>query len=129
MFGAVTKADRQLRDLGGRRLGKSGRRVDAGPDRGAAERQLIDAFSRILDAFEIVRQHSGIAGPFLAHVIGVASCIWVRPILTMSFHLRPLLIALCKAVTAGINRCLTLMRRAIYIADGNESFDDCDMLT
>jgi len=33
--------------------------------------------------------------------------------------------ASCKAVTAGIRWCFTLTAAAIYIADGNESFDDC----
>ena len=55
---------------------------------------------------------------------------WVRPILTMSFHAFAFAsIASCRAVTAGIRRCFTLTAAAIYIADGNVSFDDCAMLT
>src|SRR5208337_4909001 len=34
-----------------------------------------------------------------------------------------------RAVTAGSSRLFTLTAAAIYIADGNVSFDDCDMLT
>ena len=56
---------------------------------------------------------------------------WVRPILTMSFHALALAsIASRSAFTAGISRCLTVITAAaMYIAEGNESFDDCDMLT
>ncbi len=55
---------------------------------------------------------------------------WVRPILTMSFHSSAFAaIASRSAVTAGIRRCFTLTAAAMYIADGNESFDDCAMLT
>ena len=55
---------------------------------------------------------------------------WVRPILTMSFHCSALAaIASCSALTAGISRCFTFSAAAMYIADGKESFDDCDMLT
>jgi protein gp37 len=39
------------------------------------------------------------------------------------------LIASCKAVTAGIRRCFAFTAAAIYMADGNESFDDWAMLT
>jgi len=35
----------------------------------------------------------------------------------------------CSACTAGISRCTVLTAAAMYMADGNESFDDCDMLT
>ena len=56
----------QLGDLGGGRLGEARRGVDAGADRGAAEREAIDALQRVLDALEIVGQHAGIARPFLA---------------------------------------------------------------
>src|SRR5262245_64765752 len=38
-------------------------------------------------------------------------------------------IASCSRLTAGIRRCFTLTAAAMYIAEGNESFDDCDMLT
>jgi len=55
----------QFGDLGGRRFGKAGRGVDAGADRGAAERQAIDALQGRFDPLQIVRQHRGIAGPFL----------------------------------------------------------------
>ena len=54
------------RDLGRRRLGEAGRGVDAGAHRGAAERQPVDALQRVVDPLEIVRQHAGIARPFLA---------------------------------------------------------------
>ena len=55
---------------------------------------------------------------------------WVRPILTMSFHSAAFAaIASRSAVTAGISRCLTSTAAAMYIAEGNVSFDDCDMLT
>src|SRR5262252_8154032 len=55
---------------------------------------------------------------------------WVRPILTMSRHACAFAaIASRKAATAGIRRSLVLTAAAIYIADGNESFDDCDMFT
>ena len=55
----------------------------------------------------------------------------VRPILTMSFHAWSTFaaIASCSAFTAGINRCFTLTAAAMFIAEGNESFDDCAMLT
>ena len=39
------------------------------------------------------------------------------------------LIASRKAVTAGMRRRFTLTAAAMYIADGNVSFDDCAMLT
>src|SRR5215510_2147583 len=55
---------------------------------------------------------------------------WVRPILTMSFHsFAFLLIASRKAATAGMRRSFTLTAAAMDIAEGNESFDDCAMLT
>src|SRR5215467_15900670 len=38
-------------------------------------------------------------------------------------------IASWSAVTAGISRSFTFTAAAIHIADGNESFDDCAMLT
>ena len=41
-------------DLGGGRLGEARRGVDAGADRGAAERQAVDARQRVLDPLEIV---------------------------------------------------------------------------
>src|SRR6266446_7000148 len=54
----------------------------------------------------------------------------VRPIFTMSSHSTALTaIALRSAATAGIKRSLTLTAAAMCIADGKESFDDCDMLT
>jgi len=55
---------------------------------------------------------------------------WVRPIFTMSSHSAALAaIASRSAVTAGINRSLTLTAAAMCIADGKVSFDDCDMFT
>src|SRR5689334_24534645 len=63
-------------------------------------------------------------------VRGVASCMCVRPILTMSFHASALAaIAPDSAFTAGIRRCATFIAAAMLIAEGNESFDDCAMLT
>ena len=48
----------------------------------------------------------------------------------MSFQASTLAaMASCKALTAGTRRCVTLSAAAIYIAEGKESFDDCDMLT
>src|SRR5882672_8041688 len=62
--------------------------------------------------------------------MGVASCMWVRPILTISVHSELFVaIASCSALTAGIRRCVTLTAAAIYIAEGKLSFDDCDMFT
>src|SRR5215510_9276871 len=63
-------------------------------------------------------------------VSGVASCMWVRPILTLSpqaFALAP--IAARTAVTPGTTRCVTFTAAAMYMADGNESFDDWAMFT
>src|SRR6266478_3033488 len=37
--------------------------------------------------------------------------------------------ASCNAFTAGISRCFTLTAAAMFIAEGNVSLDDCDMLT
>src|SRR3984957_19038058 len=55
---------------------------------------------------------------------------WVRPIFTIPSQSRDLLaIASRKAVTAGTRRSLELSAAAMYIAEGKESFDDCDMLT
>ena len=52
-------------------------------------------------------------------VRGVASCMCVRPILTMSFHCSPLAaIASCSAFTAGMSRCFTLTAAAMFIAEG-----------
>src|SRR6266849_8775721 len=63
-------------------------------------------------------------------VIGVASCMWVRPILTISFHASAFSpIASRREGTAGIRRFFTLTAAAIYMADGNESFDDCAIFT
>src|SRR5579864_3439632 len=48
----------------------------------------------------------------------------------MSFHASALAaIAPDSAFTAGIRRCATFIAAAMLIAEGNESFDDCDMLT
>src|SRR5262249_38588512 len=55
---------------------------------------------------------------------------WVRPILTTSAQAGALVWgALGRACTAGISRCLTPRAAAAFMAVGNESFDDCDMLT
>jgi hypothetical protein len=55
---------------------------------------------------------------------------WVRPILMMSSHAFDFAaIASRSAVTAGTRRSFTLTAAAMHIAKGNESFDDCAMLT
>src|SRR3989442_1198693 len=55
---------------------------------------------------------------------------WVRPILTMSFQACAFAsMESCRAATAGTRRCFTLTAAAMYIAEGNESFDDCAMFT
>src|SRR5260370_1036316 len=65
-----------------------------------------------------------------ARVRRVASCMWVRPIFTMSFHAWALALrASRRAVTAGIRRCFTLTAAAIFMAVGNVSFDDCAIFT
>ena len=56
----------QLGDVRGDGFGKARRGVDAGADRGAAEREAIEAGERALDAFEIVGEHARITRPFLA---------------------------------------------------------------
>ena len=38
-------------------------------------------------------------------------------------------IASRRADTAGIRRCFTFTAAAMHMAEGNESFDDCAMLT
>ena len=55
----------QLGDLSSRRLGKTGRRVDARSHRCAAQRQTVHSLKRGLDPLQIIRQHSRVAGPFL----------------------------------------------------------------
>src|SRR5216684_2687514 len=48
----------------------------------------------------------------------------------MSFHSSAFAaMASRSAVTAGSSRPVTFTAAAMYIADGNESLDDCDMLT
>src|SRR5262249_21138953 len=55
---------------------------------------------------------------------------WVRPILTVWLHPFDLArMASCSAWTAGISRFFTFTAAAMYITEGNESFDDCAMLT
>src|SRR6516165_5963483 len=55
---------------------------------------------------------------------------WVRPIFTMSCQASAFTaMASRKPVTAGSSRPFTLTAAAIYVADGNESFEDCDMFT
>src|ERR1700686_4560422 len=54
----------------------------------------------------------------------------VRPILMMSSHAFDFAaIASRSAVTEGTRRSLCLNAPALHIAEGNESFDDCAMLT
>ena len=122
LLGAVTKGrSGELRDLSGRGLGKPGRRVDARAHRRATERQLIHALQRSFDPLQIVRQHAGIAGPFLAQCqrrrvlhMGSADLDDVVPLLRPSRA-----IASRSAVTAGIRRCFTLTAAAMYMAEGN----------
>jgi hypothetical protein len=48
----------------------------------------------------------------------------------MSFHSSAFAaIASRRPVTAGISRPVTFIAAAMYIAEGNESLDDCDMFT
>jgi hypothetical protein len=56
---------------------------------------------------------------------------WVRPILTMSSHSACALAAIASrsAAPRESGAAFTLTAAAMYIADGNESFDDCAMLT
>jgi hypothetical protein len=55
---------------------------------------------------------------------------WVRPIFTMSIHsLAFAAIASRRPVTAGSSRPVTFTAAAMYIAEGNVSFDDCDIFT
>ena len=55
---------------------------------------------------------------------------WVRPILTMSFQASAFLSSESRsAVTAGIRFLVTAMAEAMYMAEGNESLDDCAMFT
>src|SRR6202162_4610154 len=55
---------------------------------------------------------------------------WVRPILMMSSHFCDFAaIASRSAVTAGTSRSFTFTTAAMHMAEGNESFDDCAMLT
>jgi hypothetical protein len=66
----VGRADkRQVGEFGnlrGRRLGKTGRRVETGSHRCAAERQSVNASERGLDPFKVICQHPHVPGPFLA---------------------------------------------------------------
>ena len=63
-------------------------------------------------------------------MIGVASWVWVRPILMMSFHACALsLSALRSFCSAGISRCTVSSAAAMCIAVGKQSFDDWLMLT
>src|SRR5208337_526620 len=55
---------------------------------------------------------------------------WVRPILTMPSHAFAFLLTASRnAATAGTRRTFTLTAAAMDMAEGNESFDDCAMLT
>ena len=58
--------------------------VQAGADRRAAQRQLGNVRDTVFDVLQVVRQHRRPAGDLLPGVSGVASCRWVRPILTIS---------------------------------------------
>lgn len=68
------------RDLGGKlRMG-----VQAGADGGAADGQLVQARQRGADLLFGEVELGDVAGQFLAQRQRVASCKWVRPILTIS---------------------------------------------
>ena len=54
------------RDLCRRRFREIGGCIDPGADRGATERQPVYALQRILHPLDIVAEHPGVAGPFLA---------------------------------------------------------------
>ena len=67
LFGAADEGQsREPGDLGRCRLGKAGRRVDAGTHRGAAKGEVIDTLQRIFEPLQIVREHARIARPFLS---------------------------------------------------------------
>src|SRR5208337_109292 len=52
-------------------------------------------------------------------VIGVASCMWVRPIFTMSFHSSAFAaMASRRPLTAGSNRLVTFTAEAMYMVVG-----------
>ena len=57
---------RELRDLGRGGFSETGRGIEAGAHRGAAERQAVNAGQRGLEPLEVVGQHPRIARPFLA---------------------------------------------------------------
>src|SRR5580698_4663037 len=62
--------------------------------------------------------------------MGVASCICVRPIFTMPSHSFAFTAKASRnALIAGTRRLMVLTAAVMYMADGNESFDDCDMFT
>ena len=85
---------------------------------------------RVVDPFEIVGQHAGIAGPFLAERerrrvlhVGAADLDDVVPFVRLGGD------RVVQRLHRGDQPLLHADGAAMYIADGNVSFDDCDMLT
>lgn len=52
-------------DLGGSRLGETGRAICAGTNRRATKSEPEEAFKCTINTFEILDEHAGLAGPFL----------------------------------------------------------------
>ena len=120
----------ELGDLRRGRFGEAGRGIDPGADGGAAERQAVHAGQRSLDPLDVVGEHAGVAGPLLSQrerrrVLHVRAADLDDVLPCLGFRA----MASRRAVIAGISRRFTSTAAAIFIADGNESFDDCDMFT
>ena len=97
----------ELGDLGRKGVGETRVGVEPGADRGAALGQRVDA-----------------------GVTGVASWVWVRPILTMSANSFAFASsAAWRWRSAGFSRSAISRPVAMCIADGNVSFDDWLRLT
>ena len=108
------------------------RRVDAGADRGAAERQLADARQARRSARSIaVLDLRGVAAELLAQRDGRR----VHEVGAARLDHRLELVAACAAARArdasiaGMRSTTTASVAAMWIAEGNTSFDDCDALT
>ena len=114
----------QLGELGCDALGEFGVRVQAGADRGAAERELVDRRSD--ERITAIAASSCATQPEISwpSVSGVASCRCVRPILTMSANARALRASVARSARDRRQQVLldALDRRATCIAVGNVSF-------
>ena len=120
----------QLRDFSGGSLAKSRGRINAGSHCCTTERQFVNTFQRIFDAREIIAEHADVPRPLLSECdrrgilhVRATDLNDVPPLLAL------VAIASRSAVTAGISRSFTFTAAAMFIAVGNVSFDDCDMLT